>query len=98
MKPRGSVVGLSFIFLFFPVRRRINPFKAPEPLPILNPSNFVPKNGFPVVKGLRQKKENSLRKRQDRFLLMFVPRGLFISGLKRGTSTAVLYAVNSFGK
>ena len=31
----------------------INPFRAPEPLPILNPSNFVPKNGFPVVKGLR---------------------------------------------
>ena len=31
----------------------VNPFRAPEPLPILNPSNFVPKNGFPVVKGLR---------------------------------------------
>ena len=31
----------------------INPFGAPEPLPILNPVNFVPKNGFPVVKGLR---------------------------------------------
>ena len=31
----------------------VNPFGAPEPLPILNPSNFVPKNGFPVVKGLR---------------------------------------------
>ena len=29
--------------------------RAPEPLPILNPSNFVPKNGFPVVKGLNQK-------------------------------------------
>ena len=27
--------------------------RAPEPLPILYPSNFVPKNGFPVVKGLR---------------------------------------------
>ena len=27
----------------------LNPFRAPEPLPILNPSNFVPKNGFPVV-------------------------------------------------
>ena len=24
----------------------LNPFKAPEPLPILNPSNFVPKNGL----------------------------------------------------
>ena len=31
---------------------RIPPFRAPEPLPTLNPSNFVPKNGFPVVKGL----------------------------------------------
>ena len=31
----------------------VNPFRAPEPLPILNPSNFVPKNGFPVVNGLR---------------------------------------------
>ena len=30
----------------------LNPFRAPEPLPILNPSNFVPTNGFPVVKGL----------------------------------------------
>ena len=27
----------------------VNPFRAPEPLPILNPSKFVPKNGFPVV-------------------------------------------------
>ena len=31
----------------------VNPFRAPEPLPILIPSNFVSKNGFPVVKGLR---------------------------------------------
>ena len=31
----------------------VNPFRAPKPLPILNLSNFVPKNGFPVVKGLR---------------------------------------------
>ena len=30
----------------------LNLFRAPESLPILNPSNFVPKNGFPVVKGL----------------------------------------------
>ena len=32
----------------------LNPFRAPEPLPILNPSNFVPKYGFPVVKGLNR--------------------------------------------
>ena len=30
----------------------LNPFRAPEPHPTLNPSNFVPKKGFPVVKGL----------------------------------------------
>ena len=30
----------------------LNPFRAPEPLPILNPSIIVPNNGFPVVKGL----------------------------------------------
>ena len=30
-----------------------NPFRAPEPLPTLNPSNLVPKNGFPVAKGLK---------------------------------------------
>ena len=30
----------------------LDPFKAPEPLPILNPSNFDPKNGFPVEKGV----------------------------------------------
>ena len=34
------------------VPRQLDPFRASEPLPILNPSNFVPKNGFPVVKGL----------------------------------------------
>ena len=34
-------------------RGDLNPFRAPEPLPILNPGNFVPQNGFPVVKGLR---------------------------------------------
>ena len=32
----------------------VSPFRAPEPLPILNPSDFVPKNGFPVVKGLKK--------------------------------------------
>ena len=37
---------------------RLNPFRAPEPLHILNPSIFVPKNGFPVVKGLTQHRLN----------------------------------------
>ena len=32
----------------------LNPFRAPEPLPILKPNIVVPKNGFPVVKGLSQ--------------------------------------------
>ena len=31
---------------------KISPCRAPEPLPILSASNFVPRNGFPVVKGL----------------------------------------------
>ena len=30
----------------------LNPFRAPEPLPILTPRIFVPKNGLPVVKAL----------------------------------------------
>ena len=30
----------------------LNPFRAPESLPTLNPTSFVPKNGFPVGKGL----------------------------------------------
>ena len=33
-------------------RLLFNPFRAPKPLPILNPSIFVHKNGFAVVKGL----------------------------------------------
>ena len=41
------------IFFGFPTVLGYNPFRAPEPLPILNPSIIVPKNGFPVVKGLR---------------------------------------------
>ena len=43
-----GVAGLADILTAF------NPFRAPEPLPILNPSNFVPKNGFPVVKGVKR--------------------------------------------
>ena len=35
------------------VLRVVCTFRAPEPLPIQNSSNFVPKNGFPVAKGLR---------------------------------------------
>ena len=42
----------SVLFFFFSNPFFGRPFKAPEPLPILSPSNYVPKNGFPVVKGL----------------------------------------------
>ena len=30
----------------------LTPLDPPNSFPMLNPSNFVPKNGFPVVKGL----------------------------------------------
>ena len=43
----------------------VNPFRAPEPLPILNPSNFVPQNGFPVVKGLRGLRKQRLAHLHD---------------------------------
>ena len=45
-----SAVSLFILKQFF--AEVINPFRAPEPLPIPNPSSFVPKNGFPVEKGL----------------------------------------------
>ena len=38
----------------------LSSLRAPEPLPILNPSNFVPKNGFPVVKALTQNRRKHL--------------------------------------
>ena len=44
-----SGIGMWRTYFFF---QMLNPFRTPEPLPILNPSNFVPKNEFPVVKGL----------------------------------------------
>ena len=31
---------------------KLNPFRAPKPLPILIPSSFIPKNGFPGAKAL----------------------------------------------
>ena len=30
----------------------VGPFRAPEPLPILKPSNFVTQKGFPAVNGV----------------------------------------------
>ena len=48
------VLTASFFYLSSMMKdgRELNPFRAPESLPILKPSNFVPKNGFPVAKGL----------------------------------------------
>ena len=43
-------------------RTGLNPFRAPEPLPILNSSNLVPKNGFPVAKGLSSQTEEPRKK------------------------------------
>ena len=48
---------------FFRGRCLVDPFRAPEPLPILNPSDFVPKNGFPVVKGLSSESEGPNKKK-----------------------------------
>ena len=38
-------------FFFGIMSEFLNPFRAPEPLPILNPSNFVPKKGFKLQRG-----------------------------------------------
>ena len=67
--------------------RRINPFRAPEPLPILNPSSFVPKNGFPVVKGLRTVKEGSGA--------CPVSHKIFVSKKKKKYTSVVLRHANS---
>ena len=48
-KPTKDKVGAVTIRRFW----GYNPFRAPEHLSLLYPSNFVPKNGFPAVKGLR---------------------------------------------
>ena len=49
----GSLTPHREIFRYFlrGFRCTLDPFGAPKPLPILNPSNFVPPKGFPVVKG-----------------------------------------------
>ena len=51
--PPSPIFNLRYPPEFKPITsRRVN-FRAPKPLPILSPSNFVPQNGFPVVQGLR---------------------------------------------
>ena len=68
--PRGRGVSLKKVAALFRLQIRfwercLNPFGAPEPLPILEPSNFAPKNEFPVVKGLSSKSRGKkLRKKK----------------------------------
>ena len=54
--------------------RDLNPFRAPGPLSILNPSNFVPKNGFPVVKGLSSSQTEETSKKDNGWCTSFVER------------------------
>ena len=42
------------MYRVFLLKYTLTPIEPPEPLSILNPSDFVPKSGFPVVKGLNQ--------------------------------------------
>ena len=51
--------------------RDINPFRAPEPLPVLKTSKSVPKNGFPVVKGLKKSHLKLCPRRWFDWLLRF---------------------------
>ena len=44
-----------------------NPFRAPKPLPVLNPSVFVPQNGFPVVQELTEARSTTTN-----YYLMYV--------------------------
>ena len=55
----------------------LDPFRAPEPLLILNPSNFVPKNGFPVVKlcffpSAGEDKKNTHKQRRRYVLVLLI--------------------------
>ena len=74
VQPSGTRVGES----------RFNPFRAPEHLPILNPSNVVPKNGFPVVKGLTEHVDDPVGVTSIVALL-----GNFMGGLYRFLSDAI---------
>ena len=44
----------------------INPFRTPKHLPLLNPSNFVPQNGLPVVKELTEVHATPRRKKKKK--------------------------------
>ena len=74
------------------LRFQVDPFRAPEPLPILNPSNFVPKNGFPVAEGLTA----PLNNRFNVFFLMHTVRCGF-NGIPTVRFGAVVYPTVRFG-
>ena len=63
----------------------LDPLRAPEPLPTLNPSNFVPKNRFPVVKGLRV---NTYR-----INVSMLPEGIRVNSRCRGVIWALLSCI-----
>ena len=65
----GQFVGL----LLHPTVTTKNPFTAPKRLPILNPSNVFPQNGFPVAQGLMLMAVNSSHSRNPGNRLYFVP-------------------------
>ena len=50
--------------------------RAPEPLPILNPSNLSPKTGFQLQKGLSPPKLRNFRKKVER--LFHISTGLVL--------------------
>ena len=66
----------------------LNPFRTPKPLPILIPSNFVAKNGFPVVKAISEEPQ---KRNGDPLYCSMHRRGLSLpsarASLKHGTVT-----------
>ena len=70
---------------------RVNPFRAPKPLPILNPSNVVPQKGFPVVKGLTRTDSQLLQNSQKRAdVPTFCEPGVVL-GFRKGASTRLTF-------
>ena len=58
-------VSLSFFSIFFFFAGgggEVRSFRAPKPLPILNPSRFFPHNGFLVAQALNKEKESPRNK------------------------------------
>ena len=79
----------------------VNPFGTPEPLPTLNASNFVPNNGFPVVKGLtsviiliatRHKHITPAESNAREFQVVCLPQTWITNGLGPTVLTSVIVA------